>query len=115
MHRLIHVTSDPLLMVEGNQRVGELWSWAMGRESPGGYSLLLHVCEILHNERGRQRGGRRGRSREAERRRRGGKKTVRPGKPYGFCQDVSLWLPSPTSARRAEHEYLPTFLTTRTD
>lgn len=66
MHRLIHVTSDPLLMVEGNQRVGELWSWAMGRESPGGYSLLLHVCEILHNERGREEGGVEGVERQKE-------------------------------------------------
>lgn len=112
MHHMIHRTSDPVLMVEGNQRVGELWSWAMGRESPGGYSLLLHICEILHNERGREEGGREGVERQKEGE--AGKEDSELGKQHGSCQDLSLWLPSPTSASR-EHEYLPMFLMTRTD
>lgn len=55
LHPPVHATSDPLLLVEQNQRVGVLSSWAMGRGSQGSYSLLLHMCEILT---GGQRGGR---------------------------------------------------------
>ena len=87
----------------------------MGRGNPGGHSLLLHVCEILHNEGGREEGGRGGVERQKERRGRG-KEDGEPGKQHGSCQDVSLWLPRPTSGQRAgEGEYLPTFLMTRSD
>lgn len=71
LHPTVHATSDPLLLVEQNQRVGVLSSWAMGRGSPGSYSLLSHVCEILHNEGGREEGGREGVERQKERRGRG--------------------------------------------
>ena len=85
LHPTVHATSDPLLLVEQNQRVGELWSRAMGRGSPGSYSLLLHVCEILHDEGGREEGGREGAERQEERR--------GTGKEGGEPRETARFLP----------------------
>ena len=63
----------------------------MGRGNPGGHSLLLHVCEILNNEGGREQGGREGVERQKERRG-SGKEDGEPGKPHGSSRtDVTAY------------------------
>lgn len=116
LHIASYDTRNVWSTVDGGGKSACWWALELGdgqRESRRLFSPLARLWDTPQWKG--QRGGRGGSSREAERRRRGGKETVSPGKPHGFCQDVSLWLPSPTSAGRAEHEYLPTFLTTGTD
>lgn len=99
-------------------KISVLVSFGAGRWAEGVQEVILSSCTCVRYSimKGAERreGGKEQRGRKKGEAR--GKKAGSPGKQHGSCQDVSLWLPSPTSGQRAgDHGYLPTLPMTRAD